>query len=71
MKIIMWNIDSRDWADRVPQSIAARVVAAAHGQGRGIVLLHDIHGQTVQALPSIIDQLTKDGFVFDSLASLD
>jgi hypothetical protein len=46
----MWNIDSLDWADPVPSSIADRVLRSVDKEGRGIILFHDIHERTVKAL---------------------
>ena len=64
MRNILWSIDSRDWADPVAKSIANRVIGEARKLNRGIVLLHDIHERTIDALPSIIETLRKDGFRF-------
>ncbi len=64
LRSVIWNIDSRDWADPIPQSIAQRVFDEAEHEGRGIILLHDIHGRTVQALPRVIEGLLKRGFHF-------
>ena len=64
LRSVVWNIDSRDWADPIPQSIVQRVLDDATREGRGIVLMHDIHGRTVQALPRIIEGLTQRGFRF-------
>ena len=61
---VIWNIDSRDWADPIPQSIAQRVFDEAEHEGRGIILFHDIHGRTVQALPRVIEGLLRRGFRF-------
>lgn len=55
MRSVMWNIDSMDWADPVPASIVRRVVAQTKQQRRGIVLFHDIHSQTVVALPQVLE----------------
>lgn len=60
----MWNIDSRDWADPVPASIAHRVVVETEKQGKGVILLHDIHRKTVEALPLILDTLSERGYRF-------
>ena len=60
----MWNIDSRDWADPVPQSIANRVIQLADGERRGIVLFHDIQARTVDALPLVIETLQQRGYRF-------
>ena len=64
MKTILWNIDSQDWADPIPQSIASRVVAQVERQKHGIVLFHDIHERTTQALPLVLDELQKRGYRF-------
>jgi peptidoglycan/xylan/chitin deacetylase (PgdA/CDA1 family)/uncharacterized caspase-like protein len=64
MKSVLWNVDSRDWADPVPRSIADRVVREAEEQGRGIILFHDIHARTVEALPLVIETLQSRGYRF-------
>ena len=64
LRSVLWNIDSRDWADPIPQSIAQRVIDEAEREGRGIILFHDIHGRSVQALPMAIEGLLKRGFRF-------
>ncbi len=64
LRSVLWNIDSRDWADPIPQSIAQRVIDEAEREGRGIILFHDIHGRSVQALPIAIEGLLKRGFRF-------
>ena len=61
---VMWNIDSLDWADPVPASIADRVLKEVATEGRGIVLFHDIHERTVKALPIILDRLVAEGYQF-------
>jgi uncharacterized caspase-like protein/peptidoglycan/xylan/chitin deacetylase (PgdA/CDA1 family) len=64
LRSVMWNIDSLDWADPLPSSIAARVLAAVEKENRGIVLFHDIHERTVKALPAILDRLVAEGYQF-------
>ena len=64
LKSIMWNIDSMDWADPVPESIVQRVLEQVDREKRGIVLFHDIHERTVKALPGILDRLIADGYQF-------
>lgn len=64
LKSVMWNIDSLDWADPVPTSIADRVLRTVDKEGRGIILFHDIHERTVKALPAILDRLVADGYQF-------
>jgi peptidoglycan/xylan/chitin deacetylase (PgdA/CDA1 family) len=64
LKSVMWNVDSLDWADPVPSSIADRVLRAVDKEGRGIILFHDIHERTVKALPAILDRLVAEGYQF-------
>lgn len=62
MRSVMWNIDSKDWGDPIPESIVKRTMKELKKQKRGILLFHDIHKQTVQALPLLLKQLKKEGY---------
>jgi len=64
LRSMMWNIDSMDWADPVPKSIAERVLHETAKLQRGVILFHDIQGRTVQALPLVLDQLVAEGYRF-------
>ena len=64
LRSVLWNIDSRDWADPVAQSVARRVIDEAVREGSGIVLFHDIHARAPDALPTVIEELRKRGFRF-------
>lgn len=64
MKEVLWNIDSKDWADPIPKSIANRVIRQVDAEGRGIILFHDIHERTLEALPDVLETLKKDGYRF-------
>jgi uncharacterized caspase-like protein len=64
LRSMMWSVDSMDWADPVPKSIAERVLAETARAGRGVILFHDIQARTVQALPLVLDQLVADGYRF-------
>lgn len=65
---IIWNVDTFDWRDRKSATVARRVI----GQTRpgSIVLMHDIHGTTVAALPRILDRLAAKGYVFVTVSEL-
>ncbi len=64
LRSMMWTIDSMDWADPVPKSIAERVLHETEALQRGVILFHDIQGRTVQALPLVLDQLVAEGYRF-------
>src|SRR4029078_11970990 len=42
--------------------IASRVVPQVERQKHGIILFHDIHERTTQALPLVLDELQKRGY---------
>jgi peptidoglycan/xylan/chitin deacetylase (PgdA/CDA1 family)/uncharacterized caspase-like protein len=64
LQSVLWNVDSMDWADPIPNSIADRVMREIDKNGRGIVLFHDIHERTVKALPLVMSRLVAEGYQF-------
>lgn len=64
MKNIMWTIDSEDWADPIPESIAMRVLHELNKNQKGIILFHDIHKQSVLALPLVLNELNQQNYNF-------
>ncbi len=64
MHSVMWNIDARDWADPIPESIAMRALHQINQQHKGILVLHDIHQQSVLALSPIIEELERQDYTF-------
>jgi peptidoglycan/xylan/chitin deacetylase (PgdA/CDA1 family) len=57
LTLALWNIDPEDWKARDAQQIIARVNATA--RPGGIVELHDIHANTVDALEPILSGLEQ------------
>ncbi|WP_431931809.1 polysaccharide deacetylase family protein [Nonomuraea jabiensis] len=64
---ILWSVDTLDWLHRVPAAVARRAGEAKPGS---IVLLHDIHRTTVEAVPAILDLLGRRGFTFVTVSEL-
>jgi peptidoglycan/xylan/chitin deacetylase (PgdA/CDA1 family) len=64
---ILWNVDTFDWRDHRPAKVAAR---AAHARPGSIVLMHDIHRSTVEAVPAVLDRLAAKGFTFVTVSEL-
>lgn len=60
LPFIIWDIDSEDWKNRNAQMTTDRIMTAAHPGG--IVLMHDIHPSTAEALPGIIEKLQSQGY---------
>lgn len=59
MMHVFWNVDSLDWQDQNPQTIFERTKKQIDILGRGIILLHDIHPQSVEAMKLIVPYLKK------------
>ena len=66
--MILWSVDPRDWADRNAAVVCERVLSAT--VDGSIVLIHDIHATTVEAVPCIIDGLKARGFAFLTVSEL-
>ncbi|MEV0378603.1 polysaccharide deacetylase family protein [Nonomuraea sp. NPDC050643] len=64
---ILWNVDTLDWRDRVSTTVAKRAGEAKPGS---IILLHDIHRTTVDAVPAMLDKLGKKGYTFVTVSEL-
>lgn len=61
---VFWNVDTLDWQDKNPQSIVDRAMKQMIANKRGIVLFHDIHPQSVQAIGMLLaktKEITKSG----------
>ena len=56
------NIDSKDYFKVSPVEVRHRTMARLRKQGRGIILMHDIHGRTADMLPALLDQLKAEGY---------
>jgi peptidoglycan/xylan/chitin deacetylase (PgdA/CDA1 family) len=69
LRSVLWNIDSLDWADPVPSSVADRVVKLIAHEKHGIILFHDIHDRAGKVLPVLIPKLRAEGYTFAGLDS--
>jgi peptidoglycan/xylan/chitin deacetylase (PgdA/CDA1 family) len=65
---ILWSVDPLDWKRPGPSVVASRILSAT--TGGGIVLAHDLHSQTVDAMPASFDGLLKRGFKFVTVSQL-
>lgn len=75
-KTILWTLDTVDWRpDSTPEIIANRIVNPAirfgikPNKSGAIVLMHP-KANTVKALPVILQQLAKEGYIFQTLDEL-
>lgn len=65
--VVLWNIDTRDWAGSTVKTITRR---ALHGENGAIVLMHTTVGDTAIALPDIIRGYLARGFRFVTIGQL-
>lgn len=66
--LILWSVDSLDWKYRSKSAVHSRVMNNMHPGA--IVLLHDIHSTTADALPSILKDLKNQGYEFVTVSEL-
>ncbi|MBF1033639.1 MAG: polysaccharide deacetylase family protein, partial [Candidatus Nanosynbacter sp.] len=68
MSSILWSVDTRDWADRNNQIVCSRAVAGA--RPGAVILMHDIHQTSVNAVPCILSSLKQQGYSFVTIQRL-
>lgn len=66
--MILWTVDPEDWKYRDAATVRANVVSKTFDGA--IVLMHDIHGTTVDAVAGIIDDLRAAGYEFLTVSEL-
>jgi peptidoglycan-N-acetylglucosamine deacetylase len=62
--LMAWGADipADDWRKIGAAEVAKRAMRRLDGKGKGILLLHDIHQRTVDALPTILKELKAGGY---------
>lgn len=60
----IWSIDieSYDWKGLSPNAIVKQVMGQLEHKRKGIIILHDIHQNTLAALPLLLDALNRSGY---------
>ena len=67
-KVILWDVDPLDWKRPGPDVVARRIIAAT--RPGSIILSHDIHPPTIEAMPEVFDTLLAKGFKFVTVSEL-
>ncbi|PYK14520.1 MAG: polysaccharide deacetylase family protein [Verrucomicrobia bacterium] len=67
-KVILWDVDPLDWKRPGPSVVASRIIAGA--RPGSIILSHDIHPPTIEAMPQVFDALLAKGFKFVTVSEL-
>src|SRR5436309_11816507 len=67
-QITLWDVDPYDWKRPGPSVVCNRILKET--RPGSIVLSHDIHPGTIEAMPSTFDQLQAKGFKFVTVSEL-
>jgi len=67
-RIILWDVDPYDWKRPGPAIVRNRILKET--RPGSIVLSHDIHPGTIEAMPSTFDELQAKGFKFVTVSEL-
>lgn len=65
---IMWSVDPLDWKRPGSSVVTSRIISGTN-QG-AIILVHDLHASSVDAMPATIDALLKKGYRFVTVSQL-
>lgn len=68
LSVILWSVDPLDWKIRKSDHVSGHIIKnAAPG---AIILAHDIHASTVDAMPATLDALQSKGYKFATVSEL-
>jgi peptidoglycan/xylan/chitin deacetylase (PgdA/CDA1 family) len=74
MKVILWSVDPDDWKDPGPSVVESRIINGWKQSGGtkpgAIILSHDIHKGTIEAMPATLDALLAKGYKFVTVSEL-
>lgn len=68
MKIILWSVDPLDWKRPGSAVVSQRIVEGV--KPGAIILSHDIHPGTIDAVPATLDALSAKGYHFVTVSEL-
>jgi len=68
LNVILWSVDPFDWKRPGASVITQRILSQV--RPGSIILSHDIHKQTVDAMPATLDGLIRKGYKFVTVTQL-
>jgi peptidoglycan/xylan/chitin deacetylase (PgdA/CDA1 family) len=68
LNVILWSVDPFDWKRPGASVITQRILSQA--RPGSIILSHDIHKQTIDAMPATLDGLIAKGYKFATVSQL-
>ncbi len=60
--IFSCDFDSFDFKVHKPEQVIKSVMAKLEKHGKGIILMHDFHKNTAEALPELLKQMKEKGY---------
>ena len=66
--VIIWSVDTLDWKNKNTEAIVSTTMSEIHDGA--IILMHDIHPTSVEAVPTLIDTARKAGYEFTTISEL-
>lgn len=68
LTVVNWSVDTNDWRYRTSEPVVEN--ALTYTYDGAIILMHDIHPWSVNAVPQIIDSLRQEGYDFVTVSTL-
>jgi len=68
LSVILWSVDPQDWKIRKSDHVSSHIIKNA--TPGAIILAHDIHPSTIDAMPATLDALSAKGYKFVTVSDL-
>ena len=68
LTVVMWSVDPQDWKIRKASHVSNHILQ--NTKSGGILLAHDIHPSTIDAMPAVLDGLLSKGHQFVTVSEL-
>ncbi|TNF18873.1 MAG: polysaccharide deacetylase family protein [Rhodobacteraceae bacterium] len=65
---VLWSVDPADWRRPGSAVVAQRILTGSHKGA--IILSHDIHRGTIEAMPRVLDGLSRRGLRFVTVSQI-
>jgi peptidoglycan/xylan/chitin deacetylase (PgdA/CDA1 family) len=68
LSVIQWSYDTNDWKRPTPEELIKK--SLKNVKAGDVILCHDIHPGTIEAMPKLIDGLKELGFNFATVSEM-
>lgn len=69
LDMVSWDIDSLDWQNHNPEMMTS-IIKKGASVGYEVVLMHDIHKETVEGVKKVLKELDAQGYQFVTIDTL-